>query len=364
MRFSKMLALLVAVLMALALAAPVMAAEQKAEQKAPAAAPKKPSLDAWKPAFDYSKAKYKIKVSNVSHPGLMGVFAGFAIRDELWKATNGQIYFEYLPFSMLGGEVEVINQVQMGAIQGMSISSVAAPNMGPRMGLVNLPYLVDTYEKLEKFCNNEKLFKHFLEGMKHQGIIGLDVTSYGQYGWATTVPVTNMEEALKVKIRIAEAPVNKAIYKAWGFNPVAMPWPDVPTALKQGVIEGLDHTDLVCYIDKKFDVAKHYTTLNYAMGLFIWVFNENWLNSLPADLKATFIKVVKDTSKKYRAMTIDQAKEAAKDAIAKDGVTYHKLSEADYKKLRELGDSVHKEFAPKIGPEYLKEVQDFLGYGK
>jgi hypothetical protein len=63
-----------------------------------------PSLQAWKPAFEPSGAKYKCIISNVSHPVLKGVYAGFAIRDELWKRTNGQIYIDYKPFSMLGGE--------------------------------------------------------------------------------------------------------------------------------------------------------------------------------------------------------------------------------------------------------------------
>ena len=76
-------------------------------------------LDKWKPQFDPSGAKYKCVVSNVSHPVLKGVYAGFAIRDALWERTNGQIYLDYKPFSMLGGEVEVLNQLQMGAIQGM-----------------------------------------------------------------------------------------------------------------------------------------------------------------------------------------------------------------------------------------------------
>ena len=81
---------------------------------------KGPSLDKWKPAFDPSGAKYKFIVSNVSTPGLKGVFAGFEIRDELWKRTKGQMYLDYKPFSILGGEVEVLNQLQMGAIQGMA----------------------------------------------------------------------------------------------------------------------------------------------------------------------------------------------------------------------------------------------------
>ena len=78
-----------------------------------------PSLDAWKPNFDPSGAKYRCIVSNISHPVIKGVYAGFAIRDELWKRTNGQIYLDYKPFAMLGGEVEVLNQLQMGAIQGI-----------------------------------------------------------------------------------------------------------------------------------------------------------------------------------------------------------------------------------------------------
>src|SRR6056300_114474 len=117
-------------------------------------------LAAWKPNFDPSGAKYKCIVSNVSHPVIKGVYAGFAIRDELWKRTNGQMFLDFKPFSMLGGEVEVLNQLQMGAIQGMGCSSVASTNLGPRFGLVNLPFLIDTNEKLEKFIGNKTLYNH------------------------------------------------------------------------------------------------------------------------------------------------------------------------------------------------------------
>ena len=105
-----------------------------------------PSLDTWKPAFDPSGAKYRCIVSNVSHPGIKGAYVGFAIRDELWKRTGGQLYVDYKPFSMLGGEVEVLNQLQMGAIQGMGCSTVAAPNLGPRFGLMNLPFLINNFD--------------------------------------------------------------------------------------------------------------------------------------------------------------------------------------------------------------------------
>ena len=333
---------------------------------------KGPSLDAWKPQFDPSGAKYKFIVSNVSTPGLKGVYAGFEIRDELWKRSEGQMYLDYKPFSILGGEVEVLNQLQMGAIQGMAVSSVASTNLGPRFGLVNLPFLINSFEKLDKFVNSGKLFDHFLMAMDHQGIMAIDISSYGNYGWATTVPVRTIADANKVKFRIAEAAVNKLTYQAWGFNPVVMPWPDVPVALKQGVITGLDHTLTVCSLTKKFEVAKYYTQLNYAQGLFIWLFNKAWYNKLPADLQKILVETVHDVCAEARKADKQQEAEQIKAAKEKYGVEFFKLSDADMQTLITQANSVHQEFAPEINksysgdkyqPEnYLMEVQNYMGY--
>jgi len=330
-----------------------------------------PSLDAWKPKFDPKGAKYKFIVSNVSHPVLKGVFTGFAIRDELWKRTNGQMYLDYKPFSMLGGEVEVLNQLQMGAIQGMGCSSVAATNLGPRFGLVNLPFLINSFEKLDKFVASGKLFDHFMMSMDHQGIIGLDITGYGNYGWATTTPVHNIADAKRVKFRTAEAAVNQLLYKQWGLNAVVMPWPDVPVALKQGVIEGLDHTPMVCNITKKFEVAKYYTYIDYAQGLFIWIFNKAWFNSLPANLQKTLKEVVRDVCADIREQTkIQEAVEIAK--ASKNGINFYTLPEKEYDLLRKQGNVVHEKYAEEINKlysgdayrptDFLKEVQDYIGY--
>lgn len=335
------------------------------------AAAKAPSLDAWKPNFDYSGAKYKCIVSNVSTPAIKGVYAGFAIRDELWKRTNGQIYLDYKPFSMLGGEVEVLNQLQMGAIQGMSVSSVAATNLGPRFGLVNLPFLINSFDKLDKFVGNKQLFNHFMMAMDHQGIMGLDITGYGNYGWATTSPVKTIADAKKIKFRIAEAAVNQLAYKQWGFNPVVMPWPDVPVALKQGVITGLDHAPMVCSLSKKFEVAKYFTQINYAQGLFIWIFNKAWFESLPPDLQTTFKEVVHDVCAQIREETKKQEAEEIAKAKA-NGIQFFKLSDDEMELLKKQANITHEKYAAEINKlypgdayrpaDYLKEVQDFMGY--
>lgn len=352
-------------------------AEKSADEAAKPAAKEEKSggskLDQWKPDFDPSGAAYKCIISNVSHPAIKGVYAGFAIRDALWEATDGQIYIDYKPFSMLGGEVEVLNQLQMGAIQGMGVSSVAATNLGPRFGLINLPFLVNSFEKLDRFVESGELFDHFMMAMDHQGIMGLDITGYGNYGWATTVPVQKIEDAKAVKFRIAEAAVNKLSYKAWGLNPVVMPWPDVHVSLKQGVIDGLDHTPTVCNLTKKFEVCKYFTQLNYAQGLFIWIFNKAWFENLPADLQETFKRVVHevcaDIREQSKTQEIDQI-----DAAKQSGVTFYRLPKEEMETLKQQANQVHEEFAGEINKlydndtyrpdNYLREVQDYMGYNE
>ena len=329
-------------------------------------------MKTWKPKFEAKGYKYKCIVSNVSHPGIKGAYVGFAIRDALWERTNGQIYVDYKPFSMLGGEVEVLNQLQMGAIQGMGVSSVAAPNMGPRFGLMNLPFLVNDFDKLEKFRGSGKLFDHFMMAMDHQGIMGIDITAYGSYGWATTNPVDSLEGIRKEKLRIAEAAVNQLTYKAWGLNPIPMPWPDVPVSLKQGVITALDHTPLVCELTGKFATVKHYTHVRYAQGAFIWVFNKAWFNKLPADLQKIFKEVVVEVCSNLRKEAVGQEAAMIAKAEKGNGVTFHTLSDATMVQLKEKGASVHEKYAGEINKvykgdkykpaNYLKEVQDFMGY--
>ncbi len=325
------------------------------------AAKKKNPLEAWKPKFDPSGAKYVMKVSNISHPVIEGIAVGYRIRDELWKRTNGQIYFDYYPLAQLGGEVEVLNQLMMGAVQGMLCSSVAVVNIAPRMGLINLPFLINSFDKLDKFIQNKELFDYFLAGAEDKGVMGVDITGYGNYGWATNRPVRRYEDAKGLKFRIAEAAVQRSLYKAWGLNAVVMPWPDVQISLKQGVIDALDHTPMVCNITKKFEVVKYFTQVNYAQGLFIHLINKAWFESLPKDLQKTLIDVIHEECAKTRVLTRQQEEREIEKAKA-NGIQFFTLPEEDMEVLRKKGNVVHEEWADKIGRDYLKKVQEFMGY--
>jgi TRAP-type transport system periplasmic protein len=316
-------------------------------------------LAKWQPSFDPSGAKYVYLLSCVGHPAIEGVAVGFRIRDRVWEESNGQLYVDFRPLSQLGGEKDVINKLKFGAVQGMMSSSVAAANIAPELGIVNLPFVVDTFEKLDKFRDTPELWDPFRDAPLSKGLQVIDFTGYGSYGWATTRPVTTLEEARGVNFRIAEAPVNIDSYKAWKLKFAVLPWPDVPQALQTGVIDGLDHTPIVCNISKKFTIAKYFTELDYAQGLYVHIINQKWLKQLPEDLQQLLLKVVKEESAVARNLTKKQQMEQIAAAKAA-GVTFLQLQPADKDKMVAESEKVYQDWGPKIGQEYLGSVRKIL----
>ncbi len=324
-----------------------------------AAEEKKDPLAAWKANFDPSGAEYTYILSNISHPVIEGVGFGYRLRDRVWADSKGRLFVDFRPLAQLGGEKDVINKLKLGAVHGMLSSSVAAANVADTLGIVNLPYVVDTFDKLDKFRSTPDLWKPFADSALPSGIMTVDVTGYGPYGWATTTPVKNLEDAKTVNFRIAEAPVNADFYKAWGLKFTIMPWPDVPQALQTGVISGLDHTAIVCNITKKFTIAKNFTELDYAQGLFIHLMNKKWYDKLPADLQKILITAIVEESAKTRELTRKQHDDQV--AKAKEaGVAFFKLSAADQQKLVDEAAPVYQAWGEKIGMDYFKKVQAAL----
>ncbi len=334
---------------------------KKEAQSAPATEPAKADpLAAWKPAFDPSGAQFTYLLSNVSHPAIEGIAVGYHIRDKVWERSGGRLYVDFRPLAQLGGEKDVISKLKLGAVQGMLSSSVAAANVADRLGLVNLPYVVDTFDKLDRFRSDPELFDEFAGSTLADGIMTVDITGYGTYGWATREPVRTLEDARKVNFRIAEAPVNADIYKAWGLKFTVMPWPDVPQALQTGVISGLDHTPTVCNITKKFEVARYFTQVDYAQGLFIHLMNKTWFDKLPADLQKILLDTIAEESARARQAAREQHDQQIAAAKAA-GVEFFTLSAADRNQLKTLSAPVYKSWGEKIGADYLQKVRSRLG---
>ena len=138
-----------------------------------------------------------------------------------------------------------------------------------------------------------------------------------------------------------------------------MPWPDVPQALQTGVIDGLDHTPIVCNITKKFDVARYFTNLHYTQGLYIHMINERWLKKLPEGLRTIFLETIKEESAIARKLTDEQQTEQMLQA-QEAGVQFFELNDADRATLIKMAQPVYDKWGQRLGLDYFKTVQSTL----
>ena len=322
----------------------------------------KDPLADWQPAFDPSRAEFTYILSNIDHPAIAGIAVGYRIRDRVWERSKGRLYVDFRPLAQLGGEKDVIGKLKLGAVQGMLCSSVAAANLADRLGIVSLPFVIDSFDKLEQFRTTPELWAPFRDAALGQGIMVVDFTGYGTYGWATTEAVETMADARRINFRVAQAPVNTDTYKAWGLKFTVMPWPDVPQALQTGVINGLDHTPIVCNITHKFDVAKYFTRLDYAQGLYIHLVNKRWFDSLPPDLQQILLETIAEESSQARRLTRQQQEREIVAASAQ-GVTFLSPTPETREELRQLSIPVYEKWGERIGRDYLRQVRETLDSG-
>ncbi len=316
-------------------------------------------LASWAPKFDPSGAEYTYLLSNITHPAQEACAQGYRIRDLVWERSGGRLYVDYRPLHQLGGEMDVINKVRMGAVHGVLLSNVAAVNISPKMAVTSLPFLMEDLEKLEKFRHNEALWNELAESTLNQGILTLDVVGYGSYGWGATMPIANLEDAQKVNFRIAEAPVSTSLFKAWGLKFTIMPWPDVSQALQTGVITGLDQTVATHSITKKFGVIQHFNALNYMQGMFFHMTNKRYLDRLPADLRKVLVDVITEESANTRLLNQKQEDDLTAKAKA-EGIKFYTLSDAEKQKLVDLAAPVFNEWSQRMGNGYLEKVKAAL----
>jgi TRAP-type C4-dicarboxylate transport system substrate-binding protein len=102
---------------------------------------------------------------------------------------------------------------------------------------------------------------------------------------------------------------------AMGAVPVAMSQGEVYTAIQQGVLDGAENSEVTFYDLKQYEVAPIYSYTKHFMIPDILVINKGAYDSLSADTKAIFDRLVTETVNKAFdtfIATVDVAKNKAK----------------------------------------------------
>ena len=255
-------------------------------------------------------------------------------KDNLETLSKGAVYVKLHPAGQLGVGGALAQKVQAGTIQGGSVSLSNFSPFTPVVDLINIPF----------WCGENQKFANLVTSQAWNGEITPKVTvkGYKPMFYFTVDPrtvavrkgfgkiVKTPDDMKGMKMRVPSSKLLQQFYRLAGANPTVVAWGETPSALKQGVADGLDPAVGALYTFGFIDILEAITLVESVPDAQMFAANYKWFQSLPKALQTTF----DDASAKTQAESFAQilvARKNSMDAMGKVGIKFYTPSAAEKK---------------------------------
>ncbi|WP_415762156.1 TRAP transporter substrate-binding protein [Pseudomonas sp. CP4] len=266
-----------------------------------------------------AQAEMKLKFADIHPAGYPTVVAEKSMGDTLTKETNGELTFQYFPGGVLGSEKEVIEQMQVGAVQLSRVSLGIVGPVVPDVNVFNMPFIFRDQQHMRNVIDGP-VGDEILDKITNSefGLVALAWMDGGTRNIYTKKPVRKLEDLKGMKIRVQGNPMFIDMMNAMGGNGIAMDTGEIFSALQTGVIDGAENNPPTLLEHNHFQNAKFYSLTGHLI--------------LPEPIvmsKITWEKLTPDQQ--------ELVKKAAKAAQAEERVLWDKKSAASEEKLKAAG---------------------------
>lgn len=207
-----------------------------------------------------AQAATTLKMAEVHPAGYPTVVAMENLGNKLDKATDGELKYRMFSGGVLGSEKEVVEQLQIGAVQ---MTRVSLGTLGPvvsDVNVFNMPFVFRDHEHMRKVIDGE-IGQELLDKITDSefDMVGLAWMDGGVRNLYTKEPVRSIEDLKGMKIRVIGNPLFIDTLNAMGAQGVAMDTGEIFSALQTGVIDGAENNPPTMLEHNHFRNAKHYT---------------------------------------------------------------------------------------------------------
>ena len=273
---------------------------------------------AMKTTIASAQAKVVLKATDVHPLGYPTVEAVERMGKKLEAATNGRLSIQMYPSMQLGGEKEMIEQAQVGALQLARISVGPMGPLVPEFNVFNLPFVFRDVSHMESIIDGpigaELLAK--LTNHPTAGLIGLCYMNAGVRNvYNSKRPINTVEDLKGLKIRMMGNPLFVDTMNSLGGNGVAMGFDQLINAMQTGVVDGAENNEPSYESGQHYRYAKYYSKTGHLMIPEILVFSKRTFEGMSKDDQALILKVAKEAQAEQRALWYQRERESLKKMI-------------------------------------------------
>jgi tripartite ATP-independent transporter DctP family solute receptor len=270
-----------------------------------------------------AQTKVVLKATDVHPLGYPTVEAVVRMGKKLEAATNGRLSIQMYPSMQLGGEKEMIEQAQVGALQMARISVGPMGPIVPELNVFNLPFMFRDNGHMEKVIDGplgDELMKK-LSDHPTAGLIGLAWMNAGSRNvYNSKHPVNTVQDLKGLKIRMMGNPVFVDTMNSLGGNGIAMGYDQLINALQTGVVDGAENNEPSYATGQHYRHAKFYSMTGHLMIPEILVFSKRSWQTLSKADQDLITKLAKEAQQEQRGLWYEMEKKSMADMKAAGAV--------------------------------------------
>jgi tripartite ATP-independent transporter DctP family solute receptor len=244
------------------------------------------------------------KASDVHPLGYPTVEAIERMGKKMQAQTNGRISIQMFPSMQLGGEKEMIEQAQVGALQ---IARISVGAMGPvvdDLNVFNLPFVFRDEQHMRKVIDGP-IGQDLLDRVSaspQSRLIVLGWMDAGTRNVYSNKPVSKPADLKGMKIRMMGNPLFVETMNAMGGNGVAMGFNELYSALQTGVVDGAENNPPTLLAQNHYQVSKVYSLTGHLIIPEIFVFSKRTWDGLSKDDQAMLKKASREAQFEQRKL--------------------------------------------------------------
>ena len=275
--------------------------------------------------------------------------------DIIKQKTGGKHSIKVYTGNALGGEKDTIEQTKIGALDLVRINVAPMNNICPETIVPTMPFLFRSTAHMREVLDGP-VGDEILKACESQGFIGLAFYDSGSRSLYTVKkPVKTIADVKGLKIRVQQSDLWVALLQAMGANATPMPYGEVYTALKTGLVDGAENNFPSFDTAKHFEVAKFYSMTEHSMAPEMLLMSKKIWDGLAPDEQKIFRDAAKE-SVPYMRKLWDE-KEAKSRAVVEAGGA--QVITVDKKSFQDAMAPVYEKFVTEAKMKaMIKRVQD------
>lgn len=260
--------------------------------------------------------------------------------DLLKQRTGGKHSIKVFTGSQLGSEKDTIEQARIGALDFVRINVAAMNNVCPETMVPTMPFLFRSKEHMRKSLDGP-VGEEILKSCERQGLIGLAFYDSGSRSLYTVKkPVKSLADVKGMKIRVQQSDLWVALLQAMGANATPMPYGEVYTALKTGLVDGAENNWPSYESSRHFEVAKFYAITDHSMAPEMLLMSRRVFDGLPAD-EQKLIRAAAKESVPFMRKLWDEREAKSRAMVEKAGA---QIVDVDKKSFQDAMKPVYDKF--------------------